>query len=191
MMTPARGHETREPPSPLPEESTVPTPAETLRERLQRCDSKSEKFAVEIVQLLIDHARESHASDLHLVPNSKHQLDVLCRIDGLLQPVACIESAASNIVSRLKVLADLLTYRTDLPQEGRIRHSGSGADSQVEMRVSTFPTVHGEKAVVRLFVGSGKFLKLEDVGNDLVCLVVLVIGPPYPHGEPAKLGRVA
>ena len=137
----------------------MPTPAETLRERLQRCDSKSEKFAVEIVQLLIDHARESHASDLHLVPNSKKQLDVLCRIDGLLQPVACIESAASNIVSRLKVLAELLTYRTDLPQEGRIRHSGDG----VEMRVSTFPTVHGEKAVVRLFVGSGKFLNLEDL----------------------------
>ena len=139
----------------------------SLLERLARCDPQSEKFAVEVVQLLLDHAREARASDLHLVPNDKRQLEVLCRIDGLLQPVACIESAASNIVSRLKVLAELLTYRTDLPQEGRIRFTGDRAETQsqsrVEMRVSTFPTVHGEKAVVRLFVGSGQFLKLEDL----------------------------
>ena len=135
------------------------TSNEPLLERLRRLDSKSEKFAVEVVQLLLDHARESRASDLHLVPNAKKQLDVLCRIDGLLHPVACIESAASNIVSRLKVLAELLTYRTDLPQEGRIRNTGDG----VEMRVSTFPTVHGEKAVVRLFAGSSRFLKLDDL----------------------------
>ena len=81
----------------------MPPLSNSLLERLSRCDPKSEKFAVEVVQLLLDHARESRASDLHLVPNAKRQLDVLCRIDGLLQPVACIESAASNIVSRLKV----------------------------------------------------------------------------------------
>ena len=137
----------------------MPNPTEPLLERLQRLDPKAEKFAVDVVQLLLKHARESRASDLHLVPNAKKQLDVLCRIDGLLHPVACIESAASNIVSRLKVLAELLTYRTDLPQEGRIRNTGDG----VEMRVSTFPTVHGEKAVVRLFAGSSRFLKLDDL----------------------------
>ena len=136
------------------------SPTSPLLDRLSRLDAKSEKFAVEVVQLLLDHARQSRASDLHLVPNAKKQLDVLCRIDGLLQRVTCIESAASNIVSRLKVLAELLTYRTDLPQEGRIRNAADG----VEMRVSTFPTVHGEKAVVRLFVGSGRFLKLDDLG---------------------------
>ncbi len=141
----------------------MPTPTEPLLDRLQRLDPKSEKFAVDVVQLLLDHARESRASDLHLVPNAKKQLDVLCRIDGLLHPVACIESAAPNIVSRLKVLAELLTYRTDLPQEGRIRNTGTGAETPVEMRVSTFPTVHGEKAVVRLFAGSSRFLKLDDL----------------------------
>ena len=137
----------------------MPTLTEPLLERLKRLDPKSEKFAVDVVQLLLDHARESRASDLHLVPNAKKQLEVLCRIDGLLHPMACIESAAPNIVSRLKVLAELLTYRTDLPQEGRIRNTGDGA----EMRVSTFPTVHGEKAVVRLFAGSSRFLKLDDL----------------------------
>ena len=63
-------------------------------------------------------------------------------------------------MARLKVLAELLTYRTDVPQEGRIR----GAPGNVEMRVSTFPTLFGEKAVVRMFAGPGRFLRLDDLG---------------------------
>ncbi len=64
------------------------------------------------------------------------------------------------MVARLKVLAELLTYRTDVPQEGRIRC----IPGEVEMRVSTFPTLFGEKAVVRLFAGPGQFLRLVDLG---------------------------
>jgi type II secretory ATPase GspE/PulE/Tfp pilus assembly ATPase PilB-like protein len=64
------------------------------------------------------------------------------------------------MVARLKVLAELLTYRTDVPQEGRIR----GVPGDVEMRVSTFPTLFGEKAVVRMFAGPGRFLRLDDLG---------------------------
>lgn len=131
-----------------------------LEERLRRCDPKSEKFAVEVVQLLLDYAREAKASDLHLVPTVARKIDVFCRIDGILRLAAVIEQSPQNIVSRLKVLAELLTYRTDLPQEGRIRQG----EGRVEMRVSTFPTVHGEKAVVRLFVGSGSFLQLDELG---------------------------
>ena len=79
----------------------------------------------------------------------------------MLQPVAVLPSRlAANVVARLKVLAELLTYRTDVPQEGRIR----GVPGEVEMRLSTFPTLHGEKAVVRLFAGSGRFLRLADLG---------------------------
>ena len=79
----------------------------------------------------------------------------------MLQPVAVLPSRlAANVVARLKVLAELLTYRTDVPQEGRIR----GSPGEIEMRLSTFPTLHGEKAVVRLFAGSGRFLRLADLG---------------------------
>ncbi len=135
------------------------SPAQPL-DRLPLLDPKSEKFAVDVVQLLLDHARQSRASDLHLIPNAHKHLDILCRIDGLLQQVARIDSSAANIVSRLKVLSELLTYRTYLPQEGRIRN----AVDSVEMRVSTFPTVHGEKAVVRLFAGAQQYLELNDLG---------------------------
>ena len=61
-----------------------------------------------------------------------------------------------NVVGRLKVMAELLTYRVDIPQEGGVR----GAD----LRVSTFPTVHGEKAVVRIFNAADRLLDLEDLG---------------------------
>ncbi len=67
---------------------------------------------------------------------------------------------APNVIARLKVLADLLTYRTDVPQEGRIR----SAPGEVEMRLSLFPTLYGEKAVIRLFAASGRYLQLNDLG---------------------------
>jgi general secretion pathway protein E len=61
----------------------------------------------------------------------------------------------------LKVLAGLLTYRSETPQEGRIQSPG---ETDVEMRVSTFPTMFGEKAVVRLFAGSGQYQRFETLG---------------------------
>ena len=67
---------------------------------------------------------------------------------------------APNVVARLKVLAELMTYRTDIPQEGRVR----GTPGDVEMRVSTFPTLYGEKAVIRLFGGVGRYQLLDDLG---------------------------
>ena len=64
------------------------------------------------------------------------------------------------MVSRLKVLAELLTYRTEVPQEGRIREQAG----EIEMRVSTFPTLHGERAVVRLFASQQSFQFLRELG---------------------------
>ena len=65
--------------------------------------------------------------------------------DGVLQVVGTFpQGESADVVSRLKVLAELLTYRSDVPQEGRIR-DGSAS---IEMRVSTYPTLHGERAVI-------------------------------------------
>jgi general secretion pathway protein E len=84
----------------------------------------------------------------------------LWRMDGVLQPRGVWPNRwMTNVVARLKVLAELLTYRTDLPQEGRLK---GGVDG-VEMRLSSFPTLHGEKAVVRLFVGSGPLRHMEEL----------------------------
>jgi type II secretory ATPase GspE/PulE/Tfp pilus assembly ATPase PilB-like protein len=90
-------------------------------------------------------------------------VEVRYRLDGVLQPVASLSrELAPNLVARLKVLAELLTYRLDVPQEGSIRQDQNrhGAD----MRVSTFPTIHGEKVVVRLFQTSAQTLDLGQLG---------------------------
>src|SRR5436190_18074514 len=120
---------------------------DAFRQKLAALDSSSPRHTVELVDLLLAEARGAGASDVHLTPTAEG-LEARWRIDGVLQPIATLPSAlAPNVVARLKVVADLLTYRNDVPQEGRIR----AAPGEVEMRVSTFPTLFGEKAVVRLF----------------------------------------
>jgi type II secretory ATPase GspE/PulE/Tfp pilus assembly ATPase PilB-like protein len=116
-----------------------------------------------LVTGLLAAAREVGASDVHLIPRPSG-LQVQWRRHGVMEPAALLPATiAANVAARLKVLAELLTYRTDLPQEGRIRSDAADAE-QVEMRVSTFPTLHGEKVVVRLFVGSGQYRRLGELG---------------------------
>ncbi len=136
---------------------------ESLADQFQRTfparDLTEEHRVPELVDHILHQARQAAASDIHLVPMADG-LDMLWRIDGVLHPVRRFVKTGPNIVARLKVLAELLTYRTDVPQEGRIRTG----NTDIEMRVSTFPTLFGEKAVVRLFVGSGSYLHLRDLG---------------------------
>lgn len=118
------------------------------------------RFATEYLDAMLVQARETGVSDVHLIPGTDG-LEVHWRVDGTLRLVNLLPaSLAPNVVSRLKVMAELLTYRVDLPQEGRIR----SAPGEVEMRVSTFPTLHGEKAVVRIFASDKEFRILPDLG---------------------------
>ncbi len=146
-------------PSP-PGPGSLPRLVEGLRERLTRVSPRPERFAVETVDALLELGESFRASDLHLVPLPQQRLRVLYRIDGVLHWAGELPQSGPNIVARLKVLAELLTYQTDTPQEGRIR----SPRSDLETRVSTFPTVHGEKGVVRFFVGSGQYLLPPDLG---------------------------
>ncbi|MGD9719842.1 MAG: GspE/PulE family protein [Pirellulales bacterium] len=104
-------------------------------------------YATRFVDVLLTAGRDRGASDIHLQPTPQG-LELHFRVDGVLAPVGTFPSgSAANVISRLKVLAELLTYRNDVPQEGRIRR----ADEGVEVRVCTLPTLYGERAVVRLF----------------------------------------
>jgi type II secretory ATPase GspE/PulE/Tfp pilus assembly ATPase PilB-like protein len=118
--------------------------------------------ASRLVELILRDAARRAASDVHLEPTHS-ALEVRYRLDGVMHPVATLDrELAPNVVARLKVLAELLTYRVDVPQEGSIREAAGGHG--VEMRVSTFPTIHGEKVVVRLFDPTGRLLDLDDLG---------------------------
>lgn len=136
------------------------TLAEELSQEISQLSPAHEKYAVRVVDFLLDLACRRGASDIHLLPQQQgKQLVSLFRVDGILETAGILEGGV-NIVTRLKVLANLLTYKTDLPQEGRIRREAAAT----EIRVSTFPTVQGEKAVVRLFIGSGNFRELNQLG---------------------------
>ncbi|MFO0911219.1 MAG: GspE/PulE family protein [Isosphaeraceae bacterium] len=132
----------------------------TLQSDLDRLDRRDPQYPTSVVDRILARAAELGVSDVHLQP-TPDGLDVRWRIDGVLAPAARLSvEVAPRIIARLKVLADLLTYRTELPQEGRIR----GVPGSVEMRLSTLPTLHGEKAVVRMFAGAGRYLGLADLG---------------------------
>ena len=132
---------------------------EMVDREVAELDSADPQFATEVVDHILSAGRDRGASDLHLQPASGG-LELKFRIDGVLHSTGTFPpSVTLNIIARLKVLAELLTYRTDVPQEGRIRVP----ESDVEMRVSTFPTLHGERAVVRFFAGSGRYERLDDL----------------------------
>jgi type II secretory ATPase GspE/PulE/Tfp pilus assembly ATPase PilB-like protein len=131
-----------------------------LGAQLAQLDTENLQYAPNFVSTLLAAAVEACASDVHLLPTPSG-LEVRIRLDGVLQTVGVFESrAAPNVVARLKVLADLLTYRIDVPQEGRLRAGGITG----ELRLSTFPTLYGEKAVVRIFAESRQLLRLADLG---------------------------
>jgi type II secretory ATPase GspE/PulE/Tfp pilus assembly ATPase PilB-like protein len=130
-----------------------------VTQRLAAIPASDPNYAVRFADLLVESACSVQASDIHLQP-SPHGLEVRWRLDGVLQPLGIFpRGETADIVTRFKVLAELLTYHSDVPQEGRVRHSRG----DVEIRVSTFPTLHGERAVVRLLAAQGKLLYLADL----------------------------
>ena len=134
----------------------------TISQTLNQLDDKSPTYATEFADQLLHAAVQAKTSDIHIQPTADG-IDVRWRIDGVLQPVGAFSPGdQTNVVSRLKVMADLLTYRTDVPQEGRIRDRFDG----VEMRISTFPTLFGERAVVRLFAVQNDLQHLDQLGLD-------------------------
>jgi general secretion pathway protein E len=138
----------------------IPATLNGLALGLRSLDDSTDSYASRFVDLMLDAAQRAGASDLHLLP-SPNGVSVQMRLDGVLQTVGTFSPGrGTDIVTRLKVLAKLLTYRTDFPQEGRIREG----DSSIEMRVSSFPTLNGEKVVVRLFPADDHYQYISELG---------------------------
>ena len=114
--------------------------------------------AVRLANLLIQAAIRLDASDLHIEP-TLHSVEVRVRAEGLLREYARFPKwLHEQLVSRIKILANLNITERRRAQDGRIRVSSDGGE--VDLRVSTLPTNFGEKVVLRLLV-SGKFIPLE------------------------------
>jgi len=130
-------------------------------------DSKGrENKAQDVVSLVDDLLKEavnSGASDVHFEPTEKGMV-VKYRLDGVLQQVETLPRFLSeNIIARLKVLGNLLTYRNDIPQEGRIEINGHN-QGVLDERLAVFPTIHGQRAVVRIFYQYKNLMELENLG---------------------------
>ncbi|GAC1537449.1 MAG: type II secretion system ATPase GspE [Ramlibacter sp.] len=117
---------------------------------------------IRMLNALLTQAARDGASDIHIEPYERHS-SVRFRVDGTLREVVRPNRALhAALISRLKIMADLDIAEKRLPQDGRISlRIGTRA---VDVRVSTLPSAHGERAVLRLLDKSDNKLSLESVG---------------------------
>jgi type II secretion system protein E len=140
----------------------------------------NEAPVVKLVNLLLLEALEARASDVHLETYAGG-LRVRYRIDGVLQdaPVPPRRLAAA-VVSRLKIMAELDIAERRIPQDGRIRLRLR--DRQVDVRVSTLPTLHGESVVLRLLDRDQGRVGLSELGMAPDTLARFQQVVSRPHG---------
>ncbi len=177
-------------------EGPVDVNGESSRIRKLLADLKPNRdaYATEFVDRVIEFATRIGTSDIHLQPTAEC-LAIYFRFNGVLQPLGEFPlGSSSSIVSRLKVIADLLTYQSDYPQEGRVTSSNRAN----EIRVSTFPTLYGERVVLRFFGHTGQFQSLDDLGHtpevtqsirDAICETsgALIVSGPAGSGKSTTL----
>jgi general secretion pathway protein E len=144
-------------------------------------DMASEAPVIRLVNAMIASAVEKRASDIHIEPFEK-EFRVRYRIDGVLvsqEPPPREMKAA--IISRVKLMARLNIAERRLPQDGRIKIKTLGRE--VDLRVSTLPTLYGESVVMRLLDRSaGDFYDLEKLGFDKFMLSRMEYYTSLPHG---------
>ena len=135
---------------------------------------------IRLLNALLTQAAREGASDIHIEPYERHS-SVRFRVDGSLREVVQPHRALhAALISRLKIMAELDIAEKRLPQDGRISlRIGSRA---LDVRVSTLPSAHGERAVLRLLDKSGPRLRLRDVGMQGQTLSRLETLIAQPHG---------
>jgi type IV pilus assembly protein PilB len=132
------------------------------------------------VNILIEYAVKSRASDIHIEPRENF-VQVRYRVDGILKDTMSLpRDLMSSIVSRIKILANLRIDEHRIPQDGRIKIKMGGQN--ISIRVSTLPIMDGEKIVMRLLDESSKALTLDELGYKGQALVAIERALKKPHG---------
>lgn len=126
--------------------------------RIQAEDAPAIKF----VNLMLLQAIQDRASDIHIEPQEK-KLRIRFRVDGILREVAPPPyRLQAGIISRIKILGGLDIAERRVPQDGRAKIKIMGR--QIDIRISTLPTIYGEKIVMRILDSSSLSLKIDDIG---------------------------
>jgi type IV pilus assembly protein PilB len=136
-------------------------PGEEARELL--ADQATAAPVVRLADLLLSDALERKASDVHIEPQER-ELVVRFRIDGVLQVIQRLpRSITPHLVSRLKIMSRMNITMRRRPQDGRLWLKPKGSQRRVDVRVSTLPTIYGEKVVMRLLDTSNLNPALSDL----------------------------
>ena len=150
-------------------------------------DSANSAPTIRLVNSIIERAVTERASDIHIEPHETELL-VRMRIDGMMRDILTVPRDLQNsVLARMKIMAGMDIAERRMPQDGRF--NVRIREKSIDMRISTLPTVFGEKVVARLLDKSGVLGTLEDIGFTgeetepirklLKCKngVILVVGP--------------
>lgn len=122
----------------------------------------SEVSVVELVDNLVKDAISKKASDIHL-ESTENNLRVRFRLDGILHDQESIsKSIMDQVISRIKVLSNIDTSKNKIPQDGKF--SVNNLNNSIDLRVSTFPTIYGQKCVIRILDNDSKVVQLDQLG---------------------------
>lgn len=136
---------------------------------------------VHFVNQILNDAISKHASDIHLEPHD-HQYRIRFRIDGVLLEVPRPPLAdLTKMIARIKVLSNLDISERRLPQDGQF-HIKDKESRLIECRVSTCPTIFGEKVVIRLFNATAHPLHIHELGFSHEQLDLFLKAIHHPHG---------
>jgi len=150
-------------------------------------DAATSAPTIRLVNSIIERAITERASDIHLEPREQI-LNVRMRIDGMMRNILTVpRDLQSSVISRIKIMAGMDISERRIPQDGRFNVRIK--DKDIDLRVSTLPTIYGEKIVARLLDKSGEKITKESIGfsdadlakyNEMLkCRsgVLLIVGP--------------
>jgi type IV pilus assembly protein PilB len=153
---------------------------EATEEDVKAEDLSEDSPIAQTVNLLIEYAIRSGASDIHIEPRDDY-VSVRYRIDGILREANKLpKKVHSALISRIKILSNLKIDERRVPQDGRFKIKiGSGVYA---LRVSTLPITEGEKVVMRILSESSKAATLEELGYWGISLDLINNAIKQPHG---------
>ncbi len=142
---------------------------------------EEESPVARLVQTILERAAGTGVSDVHLEPHES-AVRVRFRLDGVLHTVMTYSLGLRNaVISRLKILSHLDIAERRLPQDGRMTVA-LGAMQVLDVRLSVLPSLHGEKAVLRLLNRAGQLVDLSALGMDATDTGTLLAALERPHG---------
>jgi type IV pilus assembly protein PilB len=144
-------------------------------------DAATETPIVKLVNALLSQAVSHGASDVHFEAEAR-EMRVRIRIDGVLEEIARVPGRmVPGVVSRIKIMCELDISERRLPQDGRVGLNVDG--KQIDIRVVTLPTVHGESVVMRILDRSNVLIEIPRLGLDEFSMGRLQAATGHAHGS--------